>query len=228
MVSERGSLLSAADAAARLGVVPSRVRALAAAGQLEGHKLGRQWVFSVADIERRASRGRVAGRPLSPPAALGLLFELSGQPADWLDRVARWKVLHSQAAGDLSLLVARAGRRAERIERRAHPSDLPRMAAEPGVVRGGISAVADHRIDLVAPGAIELYVDRKRAEELMRRYSLMSSAEPNVVLHVVDIPGALKDREVMPLGVVVVDLLESGEPRAVAAAWRAWRRLRRR
>jgi hypothetical protein len=32
----------------------------------------------------------------------------------------------------------------------------------------------------------------------------------------------------MPLGVVIVDLLDSGEPRAEAAARRAWHRLGRR
>ncbi|MHB8460266.1 MAG: type IV toxin-antitoxin system AbiEi family antitoxin [Candidatus Limnocylindrales bacterium] len=93
-------------------------------------------------------------------------------------------------------------------------------------MRSGISAASDHGIDVVAPGAIEVYVDRKRAKDLIRRYSLVSSNEPNVILHAVDIPSALHDREVMPLGVAIIDLLESGEPRAVSAARRAWGRLR--
>src|SRR3990172_11183578 len=136
MVSEQTSLMSTADAAERLGVAPSRVRALAGAGRLEGRKVGSQWVFSRDDVERRANRGGVVGRPMSPSAALGLLFELSGEPAGWLDRVSRWKALPSQAAGEADLLVARAARRGERIELRAHPSDLPRIASEPGVLRG--------------------------------------------------------------------------------------------
>jgi excisionase family DNA binding protein len=228
MISEHRGLLSVADAAARLGVVPSRVRALAQGGQLEGYKIGRRWFFSPAHLDRWARRHRIAGRPLSPPAALGLLFEVSGEPAVWLDRVRRWKVVHAQAASDLPTLVARTARRAERIERRAHPSDVPRIAAEPGVVRSGVSAVADHGIGLVAPGVVELYVDRPRAADLLRRYALIPSDEPNVILHVVDLPAALRDRDVMPLGVVIVDLLDSGEPRAEAAARRAWHRLGRR
>ena len=228
MVSERDGLLSVRDAAARLGIGPSRVRALAEAGQLRGRKVGRQWVFATSDIEQWARRQRVVGRPLSESASLGLLFELSGQSAAWLDRVGRWKVLHSQAAADPDLLVARSRRRAQRIERRAHPSDLPRILSEPGVVRGGISAARDHGIELVAPGAIEIYVDRERADDLLRRYSLVGSGEPNVIIHAVSVPGALRERDVMPLGVTIVDLLESGEPRAVAAARRASSRLRRR
>lgn len=226
MVSERRPLLSAADAAERLGVVPSRVRALAKAGRLHGRKVGRHWVFSAPDVDRWASRRKAVGRPLSGAAALGLLFEISGESAGWLDRVARWKVLHSQAATDPDLLVARSAGRADRIERRAHPSDLPRILSEPGVVRSGVSAASDHGIDLLAPGVIEVYVDRRRAGDLIRRYALIPSEEPNVILHAVDVPSAVADRSVMPLGVVVVDLLESGEPRAVAAARRAWGRLR--
>lgn len=223
MVSERpNSLLSVADVASRLGVTASRVRALAESGQLAGEKVGRHWVFSPADVDRWRNRVRAGGRPLAPSAALGLLYELSGERASWLERVARWKVLHSQAASDLALLVPRAARRAERVERRAHPSDLPRLAAEPGVVRGGVSAVRDVGIDLVAPGAVELYLDKKAAERLIRRYSLAPSSEPNVVLHVLDRSEPLDGRDAMPLGVVVVDLIESGDPRAASAARSAW------
>lgn len=140
--------------------------------------------------------------------------------------MARWKALHTQAASDPDLLVARSAGRADRIERRAHPSDLPRILSEPGVVRSGVSAASDHGIDLLTPGVIEAYVDRRRAEDLIRRYSLVPSDEPNVILHAVNVPRAVIDCEVMPLGVAIVDLLEPGEPRAVAAARRAWKRLR--
>ncbi len=226
MIPERRAFLSSVEAAARLGVAPSRLRALAGAGRLEGQKVGRDWLFAADELNRWARRRRAVGRPLSPGSALGLLFEISGERAAWLDRVSRWKVLHAQASSDLDLLVARAAHRAERMERRAHPSDLARIAAEPGVVRGGLSALTDYGIDLVAPGVVELYLERARVGDLLRGYALMPSNEPNVILHVVDLPTALQDREVMPIGVVIVDLLESGEPRAEAAARRAWHRLR--
>lgn len=225
MLSERSPLFSVADVAARLGVRPSRVRALAESGDLRGRKVGRRWVFAPSDVDAFAARPRVVGRPLSPQRALGLLFELSGVPAPWLDREARWKVLHAQAAIHPDLLVARARRRATRLECRAHPSDLPRLLAEQGVVRGGVSAAAELGIDLVAPGVVEVYIDGSCAHGLIKRYSLRASDDPNVILHVADVPQALEDRAIMPLGVAVVDLLESGEPRAVAAARRAWDRL---
>ena len=124
--------------------------------------------------------------------------------------------------------MARSRHRAERIERRAHPSDLPRILSEPGVVRGGLSAAQDHGIELVVAGVIEIYVDRRRVGDVMRRYELVPSGEPNVILHVADVASALDGRVVMPVGVAIVDLLESNEPRAVAAARRAWKRLSQR
>jgi len=228
MVSEREPLLSIRDAARRIGVLPSRVRALAESGQLRGRKVGQRWVFSAPDVAAFADKPRVPGRPLSPRRSLGLLYELSGEPAAWLDRVERWKALHSQSATDPDQLVARSRHRAERIERRAHPSDLPRILSEPGVVRGGLSAAQDHGIELVVAGVIEIYVDRRRVGDVMRRYELVPSGEPNVILHVADVASALDGRVVMPVGVAIVDLLESNEPRAVAAARRAWKRLSQR
>ncbi len=59
----------------------------------------------------------------------------------------------------------------------------------------------------------------------MKRYSLVPSSDPNVLMHVVAVPAALEFRDVMPLGFAVVDLMESGEPRAGAAARRVWKRL---
>ena len=94
-------------------------------------------------------------------------------------------------------------------------------------MRSGVSAAAELGIDLVAPGFVELYANEPCARELVHRYALKASGDPNVILHVVDVPKALEGREVMPLGVAVVDLLESVEPRAIAAARRAWGRLRR-
>lgn len=226
MISEK-NWLSASDAAKRLGVVPSRVRKLADEGQISGKLVGRQWVFEAADIDKWQDQHKAVGRPLSEASSFGLLFELSGCRASWLDSVARWKVLHSQAAKDPNLLVARSRRRAERLELRAHPSDLPRILSEQGVVRGGVSAVRDHGIGLVASELVEIYVDRTRASNLRRKYSLVESGSPNVILHVVaDLPAVLRE-EAMPLGVVFVDLAESGEPRAVAASRRVWSRLAR-
>lgn len=57
--------MSAADVAARLGVTPSRVRALSRSrgvGQRVGRRVGRDWMFGADDLARLADRR--PGRPV--------------------------------------------------------------------------------------------------------------------------------------------------------------------
>ena len=52
------------EAAEILGLSPTRVRALALTGELQGDKLGRDWIFSAAVIERVSQKQRPGpGRP---------------------------------------------------------------------------------------------------------------------------------------------------------------------
>ena len=90
-----------------------------------------------------------------------------------------------------------------------------------------MSAAAELGIDPIAPGMVELYADKACVRTLVRRYAPKASDDPNVILHIADVPEALAGGAVMPLSVAVVDLLESREPRAVAATRRAWGRLQR-
>ena len=56
--------MTAVDVAAVLGVNTSRVRQLARAGQLKGERVGRDWLFSRADVEEyERTRPRGRGRP---------------------------------------------------------------------------------------------------------------------------------------------------------------------
>ena len=54
-------LLTTAETAAILHVVPARVRHMVADGRLRGIKRGRDWFFAPADVE--AARHRRQGRP---------------------------------------------------------------------------------------------------------------------------------------------------------------------
>lgn len=54
-------LLTTADVADRLGLTPSRVRALARSRGV-GRRVGRDWLFDASDLERL--RERKAGRPV--------------------------------------------------------------------------------------------------------------------------------------------------------------------
>src|SRR2546428_337039 len=76
-----------------------------------------------------------------------------------------------------------------RVQRlRAHPSDLQRLAAEPGLVLTGVSAAAGHGIDVVSPGTLEAYVPAAQLAGLAERYLLAPSPSPNVLFHVTPQP----------------------------------------
>jgi excisionase family DNA binding protein len=54
-------LISAAEAARRLNVTPSRVRAMINSGRLKATKIGNMWVIDPKDLE--AVKNRKVGRP---------------------------------------------------------------------------------------------------------------------------------------------------------------------
>lgn len=55
--------ISAAEAARRMGVTPSRVSQLISAGRLEGRRVGANMMVTLESIDRYAGAPRTAGRP---------------------------------------------------------------------------------------------------------------------------------------------------------------------
>ena len=54
-------IISAAEAARRLNVTPTRVRAMISSGRLKATKVGNMWVIDPKDLE--AVKNRKVGRP---------------------------------------------------------------------------------------------------------------------------------------------------------------------
>lgn len=209
-----------------MGVHPSRVRHLLDKGEIKAEKISGRWVVDSAAAENwRQRRAGYAGRPLEPSRAWALLFDLSGDLPDWLDAGELWKLRHARAANDLSSLVVGARLRARRREFRAHPSDLPRISDDPGFMRSGLSAASGHELDLVGSDVLEGYVSQEAFERLNRRFRLMQSERPNLILRVLPNGCHVQERRIAPKAAVILDLFESGEPRAVSAARRAWWKL---
>lgn len=78
--------LTVVEAAHRLALDPSRVRALVAGGFLAGRRVGDRWLVDTATVERWAD---VVGpgarsRPMSPRVAWAAADLLDGGRADWL------------------------------------------------------------------------------------------------------------------------------------------------
>src|SRR3954453_6451562 len=80
------------DAAQRLGVSESRIRQLLAAGDLDGHRIGRAWLVDGDDFARLQGQQRRSGRPIGPKRAWALIDLLSGGNAPWLSYSERSQV----------------------------------------------------------------------------------------------------------------------------------------
>lgn len=223
--SQQLDLVSPPDAAARLGVSVRRVYSLIAAGRLPAQRFGHRLLVERAGLDAWAKARSPGGQPFSPARAWGLLLLADGEPAPWLDPVSRSKMRAILRSRDLRDMRPRLERRGERHAFRAHPSDLERLASEPGIVRSGAAAARDVGIDLVASQYLDAYVPASHFDRLVKRYRLRPSHQPNVVLRrLPNLAFGWHARAFAPAAAVAVDLAEDPDPRSQEAADRALRR----
>lgn len=209
-------VVNVAEAAAYLEVSPRRVRRMLADGLLAGYQIGREWAIERRALENLKRHRGPVGRPWSSSSAWAVLAIANGDSSD-LSPVDRSRARRRLAERGLAGLVARLGARAEMRRFYGHPSVLEPLAAESSVVRSGVSAGADHGVDIVASDFLEAYVSEARIAALINQYGLDPDAErPNVVLRVVDdaVWPFSPEMDVAPRSVVAVDLLEADDERS--------------
>jgi len=209
------SVLSVVDAAEELGVSPRRVRQMLADGVLSAERVGRAWVIDAEQLRQLEHRRPEVGRPWSPRSAWAVLALADGEEPD-ISPVERSRARKRLAQG-LGVVAGRLGARAERRWFYAHPGVLDRLAEAPEVVRGGISAAAEHGADLVAGNGFEGYVRAGDLDEFVSRFGLDDqAARPNVSLRIVrDVAWPFRlGQGSAGRAVIAVDLLESDDPRA--------------
>jgi len=220
-------LLSVRYAEQRLAVSPVAVRQQTAGGRLPAIKRGRDWWVDPRAVERMRRLPREAGGPLSASLAWAVLLLASGdeEAADrivqhprYRTRTRAWLREHS-----LSEDAPRLRARAVPEDFDAHPSELRRIAARPDVLLTGDSAGAV--VGLVGkPSAVEVYASAGRREAMMQRHALAPGPGPVRVRWVAEeIWNALRanGEKRAPRAAVLLDLLESDEPRARREAIRA-------
>lgn len=215
------------EASRRLGVNDSRVRQLLRAGDLRGRHVGRSWLIQADDVARLERSVRRPGRPLAPKRAWAVLDLLVGGRAPWLSDSARSQVRRYVA--DLADPTPDDWRAALRQRSRvldvlAHPAAIQRLRRDDAVMRAGASAAVDRGFDLLLleEPVPEFYLATDRWPGLHRSLALRVGAEPNLRVRI--------PNEIWPFGraddfsasevgdaVLAADLLESAEPRAVAA-----------
>jgi len=228
MIQANGvTLVSPAEAARRLGVTPRRIYALVSENRLRSERIGGRLLIDRDDVDARATGGRAVGRPFSPRRAWAMLLLAAGQDPPGIDPSTRSKLRRILRERDLWSMRARFVERAERRPFRAHSSDLGRIETEANVVRTGARHAAAAGLGLVASDApVELYVDRKTADRLVKRYRLAPSTRPNVLLRVVpdEVRRWLTD-SLAPRPAIALDLAEDRDPRSQQVAREALSRL---
>lgn len=207
-------VLGVVDAAEELRVSPRRVRQMLASGDLPGQRLGSSWAIDRDDVRRL--RRRSVGRPWSAASAWAAL-ELAAGDDPKLSPIERSRARKRLAESGLDGLVCRLRARSDRCEMYAHPSALGRIEAEPRVVLGGVSAVTEYDLDLIAGEEAEIYVRASQVADVVDRYALDEDSDrPNVVVRVVEdeVWPFEGDDRVAPWSVVAVDLLDAPDERS--------------
>jgi hypothetical protein len=206
------------QAAEQLGVTQQRIQTLFAAGDLRGRKVAGRLLMDSSDIQARLVRRPGRGRPLAARVAWGMLWELSGERADWLAASERSRLRTRIRTLNAEEVVLRVRRRAILHQYRILPAYLNRVAADAACVPGGISAASAVGADIVAIGFAEAYATTPTLGRLVKQYAMEeagSDTDLNVNLRVLDddLTFLLTSRTRMPAAVVACDLMESPEPR---------------
>jgi len=222
------SLFDVSSAAHALGVHPSRVRSLIAAGELEAEKIGGRWLVDAASVANRSRRSSAPGRPLVARNAWAFLLLASGESLSMeLDPVARWRLNQSLRTYGLRGLQPRLVRRGRAQHYWALPGELI-VLHRAEIARSGASASHAHGMGLVAPDVVDGYISAADLARFVRKHALQpaSAVDANVILRGVEDDAWLLDgRPIAPAAAVALDLVEYADPRSRRAGDELIRRL---
>jgi hypothetical protein len=110
---------------------------------------------------------------------------------------------------------------------RGDPGDLAALAAEPNVVRTGVSGASTYGLDVHAPGVLETYMPEADARGIIQTYYLDQSDRPNVVARVIPKWWPYPEHtNVAPEVIVGSDLYEADDARTRRVGDATLRRMR--
>lgn len=203
-----------------LGLSPVVVREHLADGALVGRRLGRQWLVDPRSVEFFKRDRPQPGRPMSPASAWAVLLAASGDRTGARAaagnerayyRALRWLREHSLME-DRSRLRRRA--EVERFD--VHPAEATRLVRGPDVLRSGLAAGS--RVGLLGGDRVlDGYAPASARERLVGRHGLVPGEGPMRLRWLPDELWPLLDSGddgVAPRAAVLLDLLESDDPRA--------------
>jgi excisionase family DNA binding protein len=220
------ALLSVREAADELGVGSVAVRQRIASGRLPAIKRGRDWWLDERVVKRLAREQAGRGRPLAPSMVWAVLLLASGDE-DAADRMAVQPRYRSRARAwlrdhPLGKNAAPLRDRARSEEFDAHPSELPRILGRPDVLPTGASAGGV--LGLVGGASeVDVYAPVSERDAIVAEHALSAGQGPVRIRWVPDeVWSRLPDNGGRaPRAAVLVDMLESDDPRSRREAARA-------
>ncbi len=210
--------------ARRLGVHPSRVRALITAGRLTATRAGNQWLVDADSVDRHADLISVGatGRPFAVRTAWAAAAMCDGL-GDGLAASERYRLRNRLAhACDASAACEKVQRwmslRARAVRRyRVGARDVPDLLTAGGVLPTGISAAESYSLGLAASGAADAYVSADTAQRLVADFYLIDSPQGNLTLRILDI-SALTATQIAERGTGSLTFTIHTAPRLIAGA----------
>ena len=202
-------IIGVPEFARRAGISERRVQQLIASGGIKASKVSSRWMIEESELLKR----RPVGRPMSPRMARALISVISGEeirekfdPSE-LRRI-RLQVNELRSSPQpAALLSSWLAKRAEKLELAAKSSDLHLLQSEPLIIASGVS---DPKNSISDSNYFEGYVEQRNLPMLKRKYGLIPSSKPNVVLRVAPEPILSSNRK----GYSLADLADQNESRA--------------
>jgi len=218
-------VLTTQEAARRLGVHPSRIRALIAAGTLTATRAGSQWLVDIESLDRQADliAAGATARSFAPRIAWAAAALCDGLP-DGMTYAERHRLRNRLAqtesgGAETCALVRRwLSQRAESLHRyRASERDLTALLDTRGVMPTGISTASTYNLGLATGGAADAYVSEETRRELVNTHFLIDSDRGNLTLR---IASAAPGFPIAPRLIAGVDLADDTDSRSRAAGCR--------
>lgn len=211
-----------------MGISPRAIRDHIASGRLPATKRGRSWWLDERTVERMARHEPARGRPLSPSMAWAVLLLASGEKeaAESLARRERYpsRMRAWLAKHPLNEYALQLRSRATLEELDAHPSELKRILDRSDVLATGSSASTI--IGLVGQSThIEAYAPASHRKTILSDHALTPTTGGAARIRWVpdelwsQLPRDAQRRA--PRAAILLDLLESDDPRSRREAARA-------
>ncbi len=215
-------VVTTGQAAQRLGVHPSRVRALVSSGVLAATRSGTRWLIDTDSLERQADlvAAGATGRPFAPRTAWAAAALCDGL-ADRLTADDRYRLRNRLIhAGDGTSTCAQMqrwlSRRASSVHRyRIGERDIAALLGADGVMATGISTVESYRLGLAIGAVADAYVSEETRRALVDDFVLIDTERGNLTLRVTD--ADIGHTAVAPRLIAGVDLADDTDARTHAA-----------